>query len=402
MSEFVNLGKAELREQLTSIPSEASPLIAFFGHDSNEPTVIKRMNAFAAEGARVAAFTFTRARPGATPTLSFDNVHLGYTKDRNYLRRAPSMIRGLVIALAKFPTIRQAEVIYARNIDMAVIAWFAKVLCGSRAALAYEVLDIQRIFLGERAINKFMRFAERRILSASKILVVSSPDFIKHYFASQQRYKGDWRLLENKMAHAGAKNIVIGDPPRPPPWRIGWFGRLRCRASLEILSAIADRLGERVFIDIRGAPSELDLPAQLIQDVVESRKNMAYSGAYSHQDLACMYGGVHFSWCIDFLDANANSDWLLPNRLYEGGLYASPAMARNKTATGRKVEEDGLGFSFKDPLDRTIGRFLERLGFDAYISMRNRIRAMPLSSFVDMRDSAELLQQLLGRRQGLV
>jgi succinoglycan biosynthesis protein ExoL len=375
------------------------PLVAFFGHDSNEPTVIKRMSAFAAAGARVVAFTFTRDR-GAEPASRFENVHLGFTRDRNYLRRLPGLIWGLLVALGKVRTLRRANVIYARNIDMALIAVFAKLLSGSRAILAYEVLDIQRVFFGDRPINKFVRSAERLILAASNMLIVSSPDFMDNYFKARQKYSGPWRLLENKVA-AGQWlfEAIAVNLPSAPPWVIGWFGRLRCRKSLEILCRIADRLGDKVFIDIRGLPSAEDLPTAVIEGTVASRPNMLYGGAYSNpEDLARIYGAVHFSWCMDFLDARTNSDWLLPNRIYEGGLFAVPALARAGTATARKVEADGLGFSFEEPLGDSVGAFLRQLQFAEYVDVRERIRNLRRSKFVDSSDTRELLYGLLGVR----
>ncbi len=374
------------------------PVVAFFGHDSNEPTIIKRMTAFATAGARVVAFTFTRERLGVEPAPTFENVHLGFTQDRKYVRRLPALIWGVLVALANARTLRRADVIYARNIDMALVAVFAKLLSGSRATLAYEVLDIQRIFLGDRPINKTARLVERLILAASDMLVISSPDFMDNYFKTKQKYSRPWRLLENKVAASERLfEAIAAEPPSAHPWVIGWFGRLRCRESLEILCRIADRLGDKVFVDIRGAPSEEDLPTAVIERTVGRRPNMSYGGTYSSpQDLAQLYGAVHFSWCIDLLDAGTNSDWLLPNRLYEGGLYAVPALARVGTATARKVKADGLGFSFEEPLHDSIGEFLRQLEFAEYEEVRKRIKILRGSQFVDDSDTRELLYVLGG------
>ena len=404
MFKLLEISEADFNRRDPHLNS-GSPLVAFFGHDSNEPTIVKRVHSFAEGGARVAAFTFTRVRGGASsPATWFDNLHLGFTQDRNYLQRMPNLVIGLFIALSKFQTLRQADVIYARNIDMAIIAALAKALSGSRAALAYEVLDIQRIFFGENLISKLMRFAERRILSTSRMLVVSSPDFIENYFSACQGYSGPWRVLENNIAADREPGMLAGcAPPPSPPWKIGWFGPLRCRKSLDTLCAIADRLGRKVFIEIRGAPSEEDLPVELIRSVVAQRSNMAYGGAYtSPDDLAYIYNSVHFSWCVDFLDEGANSDWLLPNRIYEGGLYAVPAIARAGTATARKVEEDGLGVSLKDPLEEVATKYFRRLKTKEFASLRDKIKAMPASKFIDRNDTTMLLEDLLdpGDRPG--
>jgi succinoglycan biosynthesis protein ExoL len=404
MLNWIDAAETALRKNASLAHPEAllaeAPVVAFFGHDSNEPTIVKRMQAFSGGGARVVAFTFTRRRPGAVPAERFENIHLGFTEDRNYLRRLPQLMRGAAIAIAKFEIIRNADVIYARNIDMALIACIAKLLSASRAPFVYEVLDVQRIFLGDKLVNRIFRFIERRIMDMSSLLVVSSPMFMEKYFHFQQNYRGAWRLLENKISSPGGlpNRIAPRDPPPAPPWRIGWHGRLRCPRSLEILCEIADRLGDKVFIDLRGAPSEEDLPSEKIERLVASRRNMAYGGAYERGDLANIYAGVHFSWCVDFLDAGSNSDWLLPNRIYEGGLFGAIALTRSGTATAKKAEGDRLGFAFRDPLSESVANFLEGLAVEDYAAFRDNVKNMPRSKFVDTTDSVELLHSIIGRR----
>jgi succinoglycan biosynthesis protein ExoL len=231
------------------------------------------------------------------------------------------------------------------------------------------------------------------------MLIVSSPDFMNNYFKTQQQYSGPWYLLENKVAAGQWQSDINTDPPSAPPWVIGWFGRLRCRKSLDILSMIAERLGDHVFIDIRGLPSEQDLPVAAINEAVARHPNMRYGGVYSSPcDLSHVYGKVHFSWCIDFLDTGTNSDWLLPNRLYEGGLFAVPAFTRAGTAAARKVEADGIGVAFDEPLEEGIGKFLKGLRFTDYESLRGRVRELPRSKFVDSQDTKELLLALFNRQ----
>src|SRR3546814_8999676 len=81
---------------------------------------------------------------------------------------------------------------------------------------------------------------------------------------------------------------------------------------------------------------------------------MIYGGEYRNpDDLPEIYGRVHLTWAFDFLDEGSNSDWLLPNRLYEGGYFGSVALASSHTETGKKVRELGLGYTFEPP---EIGR----------------------------------------------
>src|SRR3546814_8211050 len=81
---------------------------------------------------------------------------------------------------------------------MCALALAGKRLSGARAPLIYEVLDVQRVFLGSGPVSRLFRWAERQLLKRSDLLVVSSPGFDRHYFRSVQGYRGRLFLLENR------------------------------------------------------------------------------------------------------------------------------------------------------------------------------------------------------------
>jgi succinoglycan biosynthesis protein ExoL len=337
---------------------------------------------------------FRRVRPKASSPPTWDNVDLGATVDRNYLKRLPRLLAAAVKLLRYRPALKRCQIFYARNIDMLVLAFLAKRLAGSRAALAYEVLDVQRIFVGDGIINKSMRWAERWLLARCDVLVVSSPDFMSQYFQPRQRFSGAWYLLENKIFALSDGQFAPGPKKHEgPPWVIGWFGTLRCVRSLEILAHIADALGDRVSIHIRGLPSHEDLTVQAIEAACGQRANMLYGGPYaSPRDLPAIYAKVHFAWCVDYLDAGLNSDWLLPNRLYEGGLMGALAIARNGTATAHMVERRDLGWSFAEPLESTVADFVAHLDAAEYEDKHRALESMSRAQFVDLTDTRDLLQ----------
>src|SRR5262249_5485700 len=155
------------------------------------------------------AFTFRRLRNKRTRTPFWTNVDLGVTEDRNYLKRLPKLVSGLFKTLAHREQLKQAQVFYARNIDMLILASFARMLTRSPAPLVYEVLDIQRIFLGEGRRNKAVRWMERSLLRHAQLLVVSSPDFMSRYFVPTQGYDGAWHLLENKVSASPSLSVAL-------------------------------------------------------------------------------------------------------------------------------------------------------------------------------------------------
>lgn len=381
-------------------PVQSSPaLIAFFGHDAGEPTVVKRVTTLTAQGCLVIGFTFHRKRPdlGQTVAPAWTNVDLGSTVDRNYLRRIPRLLAAVLKALTRRRLLRRADVLYARNLDQALIACVVRRLARLQAPLVYEVLDVQRVLTSRGLVGRALRFAERQVLARSALLVISSSSFYTSYFCAIQRYHGPWFLLENKvgqLSNARFQPSLIR-PPAPPPWVIGWSGVLRCRRSLSILVEIAARLGDKVRIILRGRLSPCDISAADLASASARCPNLIYGGPYANpDDLAAIYGTVHFTWAVDYTDAGFNSDWLIPNRIYEGGLYQTVMLARRNTATGDFVRRLEIGWTFAEPLADGVVAHLEQLTAQAYQAARCRVEAVPRSRFVDESDTAGLLARL--------
>jgi succinoglycan biosynthesis protein ExoL len=103
---------------------------------------------------------------------------------------------------------------------------------------------------------------------------------------------------------------------------------------------------------------------------------------------------VHFTWAVDYTDAGFNSDWLIPNRIYEGGLHGTVMLARSDTATGDLVKKLELGWTFQEPIADSVVACLEHLNPHAYQAARGRVEATPRSCFVDEKDTAGLLTKL--------
>jgi succinoglycan biosynthesis protein ExoL len=396
-----------VREPDSTTAAAAQPAlqgsVAFFGHDWQESTVVKRIRAFSGLGLRVVGFNFRRDKFARGFQPFWDNVHLGITQDRAYVKRLLALLRALPRVLRHRQVLREADFLYARNIDMCALALAGKLLSGSTAPLVYEVLDVQRVFLGSGLVSRLFRWAERQLLKRSDLLVISSPGFDAHYFRSVQGYRGRLFLLENKISFAQAaavarpvlsKAALCAPQPAPDKWVIGWFGTLRCPQSLAMLCRIAEALPDKVEIYLRGVPTETGLEA--FERAIAEHPNMIYDGEYRNpEDLAEIYGRVHLTWAFDFLDAGTNSDWLLPNRLYEGGYFGSVALASSHTQTGAKVRELGLGYTFGPPEADNLIAFLRWYSMDEHLARRAHILSLPLQAFCDLHDTRRLCELVL-------
>lgn len=383
------------RDALAPTATGRGLTIAFFGHDSGETTILKRVRAFQLHGAEVIGLMFRRVRPRSSPAPTWQNIDLGVTRDRAYADRLGRLPGAVAKAMRHRKLLARCSVFYARNIDMLLIATLAKVLTRSRAILVYEALDVQQPFIGPRASSRLLRWVERRLLAFSDLLVVSSPDHFHEYFRPTQGYAGRWQLLENKVgasASAAQAASASASPKAGPPWIIGFFGVLKCARSLEILRRTAAALPDKVIIHIRGQLSETDIPRARMQAVTESHPNIVFHGPYeSPRDLSAIYGEIHMSWAADFLAPGGNSVWCLPNRLYEGGLYGCVAVTSQGTATARMVEREGLGWTLPEPLETTLAEFLSSLDAATFTRMKARTASLPRSKFCDEGDTAALL-----------
>jgi succinoglycan biosynthesis protein ExoL len=162
---------------------------------------------------------------------------------------------------------------------------------------------------------------------------------------------------------------------------LGWFGNLRCRRSLALLLDLAERMGSKLELYMRGAPTKTDLGD--FEARIAGRANVRFGGRYRWpEDLASIYADVDLVWAGDFHDPGANSKWLLPNRLYEGGYYGAPPLAPADSETGRWIASHGFGFTLAEPLEQTLPAFFAGLGRDQIEAARARLLNADESVFV--------------------
>lgn len=368
--------------------------IIFFGHDAYDPAIQRRIAALENAGADVHAFTMRRGPPFSP---SWRNVDLGATRDAAFIQRLGAMARAAPIILEHGEKLRGADAFYARNLDMLALAVNAKSASGSPAALIYECLDIHRFMTRQDYVGEAMRSLERALLKNVALTVVSSPAFVEHYFA-RVHPGAKTMLVENRLPWGfdyGARDD--GGSSQSGPIRIGWFGILRCRRSLGLLLDLADRFPHSVQLSLRGGPSRTDLPD--LEARIAGRANVGFGGRYAWpDDLHKIYADVDVVWAGDFHDPGANSRWLLPNRVYEGGYFARPPIAPAESETGRWVAERDFGFTLPEPLEQTLPAFISTLDRSRIGAARARLLSAPLEVFLQPRDEmAHVLEAAIGR-----
>ncbi|HVA13792.1 MAG TPA: glycosyl transferase family 1 [Stellaceae bacterium] len=374
--------------------------IAYFVHNLADPAVGKRVRMLASAGDEVHLLGFRRDEKIVDYSgVGVKPVDLGRTLDRNFAQRAVMVLKRCIGVRAWAESIRNCDVIMARNLEMLALAVATRRKFAPGARLVYECLDIHRLLLSKRIWGVVLRAIERTLMRKANLLVISAPAFMSEYFEPRQGVNHGLRLpvllVENKVLPALDGIDMprpVSDPPSGPPWRIGWFGMIRCRKSLDLLCDLALRHPHLIHLTIRGRPSRVEF--ENFDAQVDRAPGISFGGLYDPSELETLYGDVHFNWAIDYFEEDANSSWLLPNRIYEGGAYNAVPIALNQTETARWLKAHGIGVVLGSA-DRALEAFLLQLTPACYDELKQASRAVPRSAFIaDDRDSARLLEAL--------
>jgi len=377
--------------------------IAFFAHERGDARVVKRISALQDQGWNITGFTFHRVREKQDIAPTWNNIHLGTTYNRRYLQRLWAFVKSVGVLWKNRHPLATAQVIYVINTDNALLALLGRWFGGGKAPIVLELADIQPAMTGSRLMSKSLRSIERFVLHRIALLVTTSPGFVREYFKPVQQFEGEIFLLENKV-YPSTSLPATTEPRTSPinrakPWMIGYFGAFRCRRSLELIHALAKRLGDRVHFILRGYAA--GTISDEFENLLGKLPNLRFEGPYHYpDDLSTMYQAVDFNWAFDESDAAGNSAWLLPNRIYEGGCFGVPAIASSTTETGRWIEKHGYGWSFPEPLSETLAEFFESLDPANWEAIKNHCASQPRHQFTGEKDYEALstrLSELISR-----
>ncbi|KEO59878.1 glycosyltransferase [Thioclava indica] len=318
------------------------PAVFYLAHDLDDTAIWRRVAMLKAGGAQVSVAGFRR---GTNP-LSHSAQVLGHTRDGRMLSRALSVAR-LLPAIGKKmarQTRSAPDVILARNLEMLVLAHVAARRFHPRPKVVYELLDIHRLMLGRGRVSRLLRRLEGALLRRSAAVVISSPGFLEHYLKPFNQPRIKTILIENKPFMPGqpSQKTHRAGPVAPGQVTIGWSGILRCARSLEILDALTRNAPGRYLVILRGKPALNAIPD--FHATIAANPDLTYRGPYRWpEDLATIYADCDLAWLVDRYDAGENSDWLLPNRLYEGCLFGAVPIALAGTQVGARLRDLDCG-----------------------------------------------------------
>jgi succinoglycan biosynthesis protein ExoL len=368
--------------------------VSYFAHDLSDAAVVRRVQMLRDGGADVKLLGFRRT---ATPIHAIDGVaaiDLGQTFDGRLISRFAQVLRCSLTAWRLRETINGSNILLARNLEMATIANAVRLWARSHVRLAYECLDIHSAQLGKGLPSKLLREWEKQILRRSSTLIVSSPSFLSNYFHTLGVRIPEVILAENKRVLSNIERPRSSSDRQRPPWRIGWFGNLRCVKSFWILKEAAEHDPCLIDVELRGRPTSE------MQDLISRHLplvNMRFGGPYTPADLATMYGACDFTWAIEYAGQNAqNARWALGNRLYEGSFYNSPVLVLAHTAMGDWLRNRQAGVLLNDP-GVELAPFLMNLTAEQYRGLQRASADIPTRDLVwTTKDRQEFVCRLAG------
>jgi succinoglycan biosynthesis protein ExoL len=313
--------------------------------------------------------------------LPLKHIILGVTEDSNYSQRFIALFKSFFI-LIRNANILNVNYIYVINLDNALLMYFvAKFKRLKNIKFLYEVADIQPILLKNTLRSKLLQKIEKKLLSKINLLITTSDKFIEHYFAPITKYSGETYILENKLFF---NNRTLNRPTNVENYNkkylnVGVFGAFRCSKSLDMIMELSEKLDNVKFI-LRGY--FLDSTA-IYEKTLSKYKNISYLGSYSYPtDLPEIYKQIDICWSLDFSSEGGNSDWLLPNRLYEAGYFGVPLVARSDTYLGEKIRKMNLGWTIETDYLNELSRFFKEITVNEITTFKKNILNSPESNFL--------------------
>lgn len=371
--------------------------ILYLAHDLSDPAIRRRVLALQTGQADVTLAGFRRGENAGAAMSGIETIELGATEDARFVQRAGAVAKACMHLSAKLRGVVKPDIVIARNLEMLAVARRAVSLFGEDIPVVYECLDIHRLLLRQDIGGRMLRAAEGRLGRGISLLITSSPAYVENYFQALSSIDAPVMLLENKVLELGDSPLTVPEP-RPPaqdePWKIGWFGALRCRKSLDLLSRFSRAMEGKVEVIVRGRPAYTELKD--FDSFMRGEPYMNFCGAYRNpEDLSEIYGEVQFTWAIDFFEEGLNSAWLLPNRIYEGCRYGTVPIAIDGTETARFIARKDIGFVLKDASVDALVDMFSQVDRQRYVDAATRIVDQGAAQWTFRRDDCiDLVRRL--------
>lgn len=316
--------------------------------------------------------------------VEYENHYsLGKSQQKHYIRRFIKLIFDIPRLSRILSNNPDINIVYAWNFDIALLFRLATFFSKRRYKFIYDVGDIKSILLSNSFTGKILRKFEQFILINTDYLCVTSEDFITNYFDKYYNFEAKIHVLENKVYPLFAQKIIknkLNKIPDGSKWKIGLTGLFRCNISLQLLSELSTRLPENIEIILAGRPEK---HVKEMFDRLTRLENTTYVGEYKYpDDLPNIYSKINIIWSADFSELPLNSKWLLPNRIYEAGLFSIPQLCFwDNEAISKYIKALNIGWVLKEANIKYLEKFFLSLTVKQYLQIKSNYSGLPSDQF---------------------
>jgi hypothetical protein len=339
---------------------------------------------------------FTRVAVPPTQIEGCEAVSLGLTRDGHLLERVGSVAMAALRLERLKDVLDGCQLVLARNLEMLLLASMARRRYAVHAALVFECLDIHRLLLRDAFPGRLLRAMESRLVKGVDLIMTSSPRFVSEYF-KPRHLTAPIRIIENKVLLPDFGNVAPERSARRngPPWKIGWFGMLRCRRSFDILAAVARQCGGDLEVVIAGRPSAREFPD--FEGLVARSPHVTFTGPYRFDELPALYDSVHFCWAVDYFEKGLNSSWLLPNRIYESAFFGAVPIAAEGVETARWLADKHIGLTLSGDPEAALRAIVTAMTAEYYQALSSALKRVPATELADTVNTCRQLVEDLAK-----
>jgi succinoglycan biosynthesis protein ExoL len=349
-----------------------------------------------AGGAEVRIAGFSRVAVPPVQIEGCEAVSLGRTRDGHLLERVGSVAMAALRLKRLQDVLDGCRLVLARNLEMLLLASMARKRYAADAALVFECLDIHRLLLRDSHPGRLLRAMESRLVRGTDLILTSSPRFVSEYF-KPRHLTAPIRIIENKvlLPDFGSVRPERSVRRNGPPWKIGWFGMLRCRRSFDILASVARQSGGKLEVVIAGRPSPNEFPD--FEGLVARSPHVTFTGPYRFDELPALYDSVHFCWAVDYFEKGLNSSWLLPNRIYESAFFGAVPIAAEGVETARWLADKQIGLALNGDPEAALRAIVTSMTGEYYQELSDALKRIPAAELADTTGSCRQLVEDLAK-----
>lgn len=327
-------------------------------------------------------------RAGHPIKSTFSYTELGNISNGKYFKRFTSYFR----LLLKLPNAtKSADFAYIYGFDLFVITLLYRKLHGRNFKIVFEISDIREVFFSKRLMGKFARWLEELSIPYIDLLVVTSQYYVTDYFEKWRNIRiPQYLVIENKLHNRqnNTTQLPTSDPKKKI--RIGYFGYLRCPASIECLLMLAD--SNQFEITVAGIFTEA---TEYYVPLVIHHPAITYLGSFDGiRDMSNLYDEIDYVWALYpySIKKMGNHRWARTNRFYESLYFKKPAIIQKGSTDAERSNNLG-GIAVEIDLadkQKAVDYLLKTLSDTNLVELGKRITNIPQNQYLITSEYNEL------------